>query len=52
MELNALLFSLLGAVWILGLFIVTAFIIRAKLNELERLRNMKYYKEEEDKDEI
>lgn len=47
MELKALLFSLLGSVWILSLFIIIALIVRAKLNELKRLREMKYHKQKE-----
>jgi len=47
MELKALLFSLLGSIWILSLFIIIALIVRAKLNELKRLREMKYYKQKE-----
>lgn len=52
MEPKILLFRLLGAIWILGLVITTIFIIRAKIKELERLRDIKYHKEEEYKDEI
>lgn len=52
MEPKALLFNVLGSIWILSLFITIALIIRAKLNELERLRDMKYYKEKESEDEI
>ncbi len=47
MEPKILLFRLLGAIWILGVAITMAFIIRAKIKELERLRDMKYDKEKE-----
>ena len=52
MELRTLLFSLLGSIWVLGLFIIIALIIRAKLNELKRLREMKYDKQKESEDKI
>lgn len=51
MEPKALLFSLLGSIWILGLFIIIALIARAKLNELKRMREMKYHKQKEGEDE-
>jgi hypothetical protein len=50
MEPKTLLFSLLGLIWVLSLFIIIALIVRAKLNELKRLREMKYYKQKEDED--
>ncbi len=52
MEPKALLFSLLGSIWILSLFIIIALSVRAKLNELKRLREMKYYKQNESEDKI
>lgn len=52
MEPKVLLFSILGAIWILGVSTAAAFIIRAKIRELERLRKMKYFEEKEKKYEI
>lgn len=47
MEPKTLLFRLLGAIWILGLALTIAFVIWAKIKELERIRGMKYDKEKE-----
>ena len=52
MDLKALLFSLLGSTWVLSLFIIIALIVRAKLNELKRLREMKYDRQRESENKI